>query len=56
MKLCGFEVGDRRPFFLMAGPCVIESEQMVLDIAGFMRETCENLGEQFILKASFDIA
>ena len=56
MKLCGFEVGDRRPFFLMAGPCVIESEQMVLDIAGFMHETCEKLGILYIFKASFDKA
>lgn len=56
MKLCGFEVGDRRPFFLMAGPCVIESEQMVLDIAGFMHETCEKLGVPYIFKASFDKA
>ena len=56
MKLCGFEVGDRRPFFLMAGPCVIESEQMVLDIAGFMHETCEKLGIPYIFKASFDKA
>ena len=56
MKLCGFEVGNRSPIFLMAGPCVIESEQMVLDIAGFMKETCEKLGLHYIFKASYDKA
>lgn len=56
MKLCNFEVGNRTPFFLMAGPCVIESEQMVLDIAGFMKETCAKLGIPYIFKASFDKA
>jgi 2-dehydro-3-deoxyphosphooctonate aldolase (KDO 8-P synthase) len=39
MKLCGFEVGHDRPFFLIAGPCVVESEGLVLEIAGRMRNT-----------------
>lgn len=56
MKLCGFEVGERKPFFLIAGPCVIESEQMCLDIAGFMKETCAKLSIPYIFKASFDKA
>lgn len=56
MKLCGFEVGERKPFFLIAGPCVIESEQMCLDIAGFMKETCAALSIPYIFKASFDKA
>ena len=56
MKLCGFEIGARQPFFLIAGPCVIESRQMVLDIAGKMKETCDELGIRYILKASFDKA
>lgn len=56
MKLCGFEIGARHPFFLIAGPCVIESRQMVLDIAGKMKETCDELGIRYIFKASFDKA
>jgi 2-dehydro-3-deoxyphosphooctonate aldolase (KDO 8-P synthase) len=56
MKLCGFEVGARAPLFLIAGPCVIESEQMVIDIAGFLKETTDNLGIRYIFKASFDKA
>lgn len=56
MKLCGFEIGARQPFFLIAGPCVIESRQMVLDIAGKMKETCDELGIRYIFKASFDKA
>ena len=38
MKLCGFETGNRNPFFLIAGPCVIESREMVMEIASFMKE------------------
>ncbi len=56
MKLCDFEVGNRKPFFLMAGPCVLEGEQMALDIAGFLKETCDALGIPYIFKASFDKA
>jgi len=56
VKLCDFQVGNGAPFFLMAGPCVIESEQMALDIAGFMKETCEKLQINYIFKASFDKA
>ncbi len=56
MKLCGFEAGLDRPLFLIAGPCVIESEQLVLDIAGRMQEICNRLGMPYIFKASFDKA
>jgi 2-dehydro-3-deoxyphosphooctonate aldolase (KDO 8-P synthase) len=56
MKLCGFEVGIDRPFFLIAGPCVVEGEGMVLDIAGRMREITASLGIPYIFKASYDKA
>ena len=56
MKLCGFEVGHDRPFFLIAGPCVVESEGMVLDIAGRMQEITDALGIPYIFKASYDKA
>ncbi len=56
MKLCGVEVGLEHPLFLIAGPCVIESEQMVLEIAGTMKEICGRLGVPYIFKASFDKA
>lgn len=56
MKLCDFEVGNRKPFFLMAGPCVLEGEQMAIDIAGFLKETCDFLHIPYIFKASFDKA
>ena len=56
MKLCGFEVGPDQPFFLIAGPCVIESEALVLDIAGRLRELTRELGIPYIFKASFDKA
>ena len=56
MQLCGFEVGGNRPFFLISGPCVIESEQLALDTAGFLKELCENLAIPFIYKSSFDKA
>jgi 2-dehydro-3-deoxyphosphooctonate aldolase (KDO 8-P synthase) len=56
MKLCGFEVGPERPFFLIAGPCVIESEALVLDVAGRMKEIAGELGIPYIFKASFDKA
>jgi 2-dehydro-3-deoxyphosphooctonate aldolase (KDO 8-P synthase) len=56
MKLCGFEVGDDRPFFLIAGPCVVESEGLVLEIAGRMQEMTAALGIPYIFKASYDKA
>lgn len=56
MKLCGFDIGLDRPFFLMAGPCVLEGEQMAIDIAGHMKEVTEELGIPYIFKASFDKA
>ncbi len=56
MQLCGFEVGERRPLFLIAGPCVIESEQLALDTAGQLKEICATLGVPFIYKSSFDKA
>jgi 2-dehydro-3-deoxyphosphooctonate aldolase (KDO 8-P synthase) len=56
MKLCGFEVGLDKPFFLIAGPCVAESEQLCLDIAGRMKEITGRLGIPYIFKASYDKA
>jgi 2-dehydro-3-deoxyphosphooctonate aldolase (KDO 8-P synthase) len=56
MKLCGFEAGLDRPFFLIAGPCVIESQQMALDTAGQLKEITTALGIPFIYKSSFDKA
>ena len=56
MKLCDFEVGLDKPFFLMAGPCVIESEQLALDTAGELRDICKELSIPFIYKSSFDKA
>lgn len=56
MKLCGFDIGSDRPFFLVAGPCVIESEAMVLDIAFRMKEITDKLGIPYLFKASFDKA
>ncbi len=56
MKLCNFEVGLNHPLFLIAGPCVIESEQMALDTAGQIKEICLELGIPFIYKSSYDKA
>jgi len=56
MKLCNFEVGLDRPFFLIAGPCVIESEQLALDTSGQLKEITDALGIPFIYKSSFDKA
>ena len=56
MQLCGFEVGLNRPFILLAGPCVIESEQLTLDIAGKMKEITDKLGIPYVFKASYDKA
>jgi len=56
MKLCGFDVGADRPFFLIAGTCVVESEQLALDTAGHLKEITARLGIPFIYKSSFDKA
>ena len=56
MKLCGFDIGLDRPFFLIAGPCVIESEQMAVDIASEMKAMTDELGIPYIFKASYDKA
>jgi len=56
MKLCGFEADLKQPFFLIAGPCVIESEQLALDTAGTLKEITAKLGINFIYKSSFDKA
>ena len=56
MNLCGFEVGLDKPFFLIAGPCVIESMQLQLDTAGTLKEITSELGIPFIFKSSFDKA
>jgi 2-dehydro-3-deoxyphosphooctonate aldolase (KDO 8-P synthase) len=56
MKLCGFEVGLDKPLFLIAGPCVIESQEMALDTAGQLKEMCGQLGIPFIYKSSYDKA
>ncbi|MEO7031816.1 MAG: 3-deoxy-8-phosphooctulonate synthase [Herbaspirillum sp.] len=56
MKLCGFDAGLEFPFFLIAGPCVIESRQMALDTAGQLQEITARLGIPFIYKSSFDKA
>lgn len=56
MKLTGFDVGLDRPLFLIAGPCVIESEQLALDTAGYLKELTTKLGIPFIYKSSFDKA
>ncbi len=56
MKLCGFDVGLDQRFFLIAGPCVIESMQLQLDVAGQLKEITDSLGIPFIFKSSFDKA
>ena len=56
MRLCGFEVGIDHPLFLIAGPCVVESEQLALDTAGHLKELTAGLGIGFIYKSSFDKA
>jgi 2-dehydro-3-deoxyphosphooctonate aldolase (KDO 8-P synthase) len=56
MKLCGFDVGLHAPFFLIAGPCVIESEALALDTAGQLKEITDSLSIPFIYKSSFDKA
>jgi 2-dehydro-3-deoxyphosphooctonate aldolase (KDO 8-P synthase) len=56
MKLCGFEVGLDKPLFLIAGPCVVESQQLQIDTAGTLKEITSKLGIPFIFKSSFDKA
>lgn len=56
MKLCNFNVGIDQPFFLIAGPCVIESEQLAIDTAGQLKELTDSLGIPFIFKSSYDKA
>ncbi len=56
MKLCGFEIGLNQPFFLIAGPCVVESEQLQMDTAGTLKEITASLGIPFIFKSSYDKA
>ncbi len=56
MKLCGYDVGLSQPFFLIAGPCVVESEQLQMDVAGQLKEMTSALGIPFIFKSSYDKA
>jgi 2-dehydro-3-deoxyphosphooctonate aldolase (KDO 8-P synthase) len=56
MKLCGFDIGLDRPLFLIAGPCVVESEQLQMDVAGHLKEITTELGIPFIFKSSYDKA
>jgi len=56
VRLCGFEVGLQQPFFLIAGPCVVESESLQMDVAGQLAEMCAALGIPFVFKSSFDKA
>ena len=56
MKLCGFDIGLQQPFFLIAGPCVVESEQLQMDTAGTLKEITAALGIPFIFKSSYDKA
>ena len=56
MKLCGFDIGIDKPFFLIAGPCVVESEQLQMDVAGRLKEITSALGIPFIFKSSYDKA
>ena len=56
MKLLDFEIGGKQPFFLIAGPCVIESEQLAIDTAGYLKEMAARLSLPFVYKSSFDKA
>src|SRR3954469_21319703 len=56
MKTCGFDVGLDKPFFLISGPCVVESEQLQMDVAGQLKEVTASLGIPFIFKSSYDKA
>ena len=56
MNLCGFKVGINEPLFVIAGPCVIESEELAIETAGYLKEICQALAINFIYKSSFDKA
>ena len=56
MQLCGYEVGLDKPIFLIAGPCVVESESLQVDVAGQLRDVCAKLDVPFIFKSSYDKA
>ena len=56
MKLCGFEAGLDKPLFVIAGPCVVESLQLAIDTAGYLKDTCAALSVPFIYKSSYDKA
>jgi 2-dehydro-3-deoxyphosphooctonate aldolase (KDO 8-P synthase) len=56
VKLCGFEAGLQHPLFLIAGPCVIESRELAIEVAGRLKEICAVLGMPFIFKSSYDKA
>ena len=56
MKLCGFDIGIDKPFFLIAGPCVVENESVCLRVAAALKKTCQRLGITYIFKASYDKA
>jgi 2-dehydro-3-deoxyphosphooctonate aldolase (KDO 8-P synthase) len=56
VDLCGFEVGLNRPLFLIAGPCVVESQQLQIDVAGQLKEICATLNVPFVFKSSYDKA
>ncbi|PID46819.1 MAG: 3-deoxy-8-phosphooctulonate synthase [Proteobacteria bacterium] len=56
MQLCGYEVGDQQPFFLISGPCVVESEKLTLEIAESLKNITDRLGIPYIFKASYDKA
>lgn len=56
MQLCGYEVGEQQPFFLISGPCVVESEKLTLEIAESLKEIADRLGIPYIFKASYDKA
>ena len=56
LDICGYEVGGNLPFFLIAGPCVLESEQLAMECAGTLKEVCSKIGIPFIFKSSFDKA
>lgn len=56
MNICGFDIGAHHPMFLIAGPCVIESETLALETAGYLKDICARLGLAFIYKSSFDKA
>ena len=56
MNLCGYDVGLHRPFFLIAGPCVVESRQLQMDVAGELKQICADLEIPFIFKSSYDKA